>query len=181
MANRQHDQIQYIATGDPATDFHDRLLYPGALGGLYTDDQGKQWQLVQGDSAMSVAPFPGAETWWQDKAAFKVTTAATNRGMHAGVVARRSKLNAELSAAPGRGQYFFVQKGGRAIVKTVDAVTAAPTGVGQFVVPSATAGKVDILAAGSAATYPPVGRELGWYNQVAAEVYVDLDNSDRED
>lgn len=183
MANRQRDQIQYIASGDPATDAHNTLQYPGALGGIYTDAQAKEWQLVQGDSSMSVAPFPGAEMWWADKATFKVTTVATNRGNHAGVVARLKKDGTEVgpAGAPGKGQFFFIQKGGRGVVKSVDAPTSAPTGVGAFVIPSATAGKADVLGAGSAATYPPIGREQGWYNVAAREVYVDLINQDHQD
>jgi hypothetical protein len=181
MTNRQHDQIQWIPTGDPATVDMTRNPYSGALGGLYTDNQGKQWQLVAGASDMSVPPFPGAVAWWDDKANFKVTTDPSRRGMYAGVIARLKKDGAELAYGPSKGNFFFIQKGGRAVVKTTDAVTAAPTNTGQYVVPSATAGKADVLAAGSAATYPPIGREAGWYNVAAREVYVDLDNSDRED
>jgi hypothetical protein len=182
MANRQHDQIQWVRTGDPATVDDTINRYPGQLGGVYTDDAARQWQYVQGDSGMSVAPFPAAAMWWSSKANFLVTTDPTNRrGLYVGVVARRDRVGNELSAAPGKGNFFFVQKGGKAIVKTLDAVTAAPTNTGQVVIPSATAGKADVLAAGTGATYPPVGRELGWYNVAARELWVDLDNSDRED
>ena len=186
MANRQHDQIQWVPTGDPATVDMAENPYKGALGGLFQSDKdsGREpglWQLVQGDSSMSVAPFPGAVMWWADKTRFRVTTAATKRGLYAGVVGRLKRDGTEVAAGPSAGNYFFIQKGGKAVVKGVDALTAAPTNVGLIVVPSATAGKCDVLGAGTAATYPQMGREQGWYNIAAAEVYVDLDNSDRED
>lgn len=183
MANRQHDQIQWIPTGDPATVDMKVNPYPGALGGLYTDDQGKQWQLVQGDSSMSVAPFPGATLWWGDKANFKVTTSPTGiTGHTAGIMARVDRLGADLASGIwGAGNFFFIQKGGRGIAKLVDAPTSAPTGAGAFVVPSTTAGKANTLAAGTAATYPPIGREAGWYNIAAREVYVDLSILESED
>lgn len=181
MANRQHDQIQWVPTGDAATVDMTVNPYGGALGGIYTDENGKEWQLVVGDSSMSVTPFPGAVMWWASKANFRVTTSAARRGYYAGVVGRLNRLGVEVANGPSAGNYFFIQKGGRAVVKTTDAVTANPGNTGQYVVPSATAGKADVLAAGTAATYPPVGREAGWYNVVAREVYVDLDNSDRED
>jgi hypothetical protein len=182
MANRQHDQIEFVQSGDPATVADTVNRYPGQLGGYYTDDQGKQWQYVLGDSSMSVAPFPGALMWWKDKTKFMVTSDPTGRrGLPVGVVARRNKLNVELAAGPGAGKYFFIQKGGPGIIKTTDAVTAAPTGAGQYVIPSATAGKADILAAGTAPTYPPIGREQGWYNVAARELYIDLGDNDYED
>ncbi len=181
MASRQHDQIQFVRTGDPATVADTVNAYPGQLGGVYTDDQGKQWQYVQGDSTMSVAPFPGAVLWWADKSKFKVTTAAAARGNRAGVAARLNKAGSELTIAPGSSQFFFVQKSGRAVVKTTDSVTAAPGNAGQYVIPSATAGKADVLGAGTAATYPQLGREQGWYNVAAREVNVDLEIVEGED
>jgi hypothetical protein len=182
MANRQHDQIEWVQSGDAATVDSPTNLYPGQLGGIYTDAEAKQWQYVQGDSGMSVAPFPGAVAWWYNKASFIVTTDPTGRrGEYAGVIARLDRLGNELAAGPGAGNFFFIGKGGQHVVKTTDAVTAAPTGAGQFVVPTATAGKADVLAAGTAATYPPIGRENGWYNVAARELYVDLLNSDRQD
>jgi len=181
MANRQRDQIQWVQSGDPATVDSPTNLYPGQLGGVYTDDQAKEWQYVQGDSSMSVGPFPAAVMWWSDKANFLVTTDPTGRrGEYAGICPRIDRNSADVGSK-GAGNFFFIGKGGRHIVKALDAVTAAPAGAGQFVIPSATAGKADVLAAGTAATYPPVGREDGWYNVAAREVYVDLINSDHHD
>ncbi len=182
--NRFHEQIEWVPTGDPATVDMTRNPYPGNLGGIYTAEGAGQWQLVQGDSTMAVAPFPGALMWWRTHAhdAFLVTTDPTGRrGRVAGVVARRNRLGVELAAGPAAGHYFFIQKGGRAVVKSVDVPTANPGNAGQFVIPSATAGKVDVLAAGAAATYPVVGTEAGWYNIAAREAYVDLTIDDRED
>ncbi len=186
MANRQHDQIQWIPTGDPATvDMKDNP-YKGALGGIYESDKesGREpgkFQLVQGDSSMSVAPFPGAVMWWADKANFIVTTAATKRAMIAGVVPRLKRDGTEVATGPAAGHYFFIQKGGKGVAKVQAGPTAAPTNVGQAVIPSATAGKADILAVGSAPTYPSLGREMGWYNAAASEVWLDMSNSDFED
>ena len=45
---------------------------------------------------------------------------------------------------------------------------------GNFVIPSGTAGKADALAAGTAATYPPIGRAAGAI-QSASEGIVDID------
>ena len=186
MANRQHDQIQWVPTGDPATVDMTTNPYGGALGGIYTDDDNSgrepgQWQLVQGDSTMAVTPYPGAVMWWADKTRFRVTTSAARRGLYAGVVGRLRRDGTEVPNGPGAGHYFFIQKGGRAIVKLIDVPTANPGDTGQFVTPSAVAGKADCLAAGAAATYPLVGREQGWYNVAAREVWVDLSNSDYED
>ena len=60
-------------------------------------------------------------------------------------------------------------------MKFVDAPTATPDATGLIVVPSATAGKADCLAAGSAATYPRIGRSAGTYNAPNATCIVDLD------
>jgi hypothetical protein len=180
MANRQRDQIQWVSSGDPATVDDSRLAYPGSLGGMYTDRDGDQWQYVQGDSGMSVAPFPGATLWWADKPNFKVTTAATNRGMRAGVLPVFDRQG-NRCASKTRGNYFFIAKGGRHTIKFVDAVTSAPDATGKFVTPSATAGKANCLAAGTAPDYPPIGRSAGAYDAVNAEALVDVSIDDSID
>jgi hypothetical protein len=73
------------------------------------------------------------------------------------------------------GQFCCVQTHGPASVKFVDAPTAAPSVAGGFVIPSATAGKADCLAAGSAATYPPLGVAAGALQGGTALAVVDLD------
>lgn len=180
MANRQRDQIQWVSSGDPATVDDSRLAYPGALGGIYTDKNADQWQYVQGDSTMSVAPFPGSTLWWSDKPNFKVTTVATNRGQRAGVIPVFDTLGNRVPSK-NKGNYFFIAKGGRHTIKFIDAVTASPDATGKIVIPSATAGKADCLAAGSAATYPSIGRSAGTYDAVNCEAAVDVSIDDSID
>jgi hypothetical protein len=174
--NRKRDQIQWVSTGDPSTVDDSRLLYPGQLGGIFTDKNGGEWQYVQGDSTMSVAPFPGATLWWADRTNFKVTTSPTTlgRGRVAGVIPVFQQDGATRVASKSVGGYFFVQKGGVAKIKFVDAPTAQPTAAGLIVIPSATAGKADCLAAGSAATYPKIGASAGTYDAVNCEANVEL-------
>lgn len=150
--------------------------YPGMIGGTCTRVFGTQGsltnpygskniQLVRTDSSMTTAPFNGATAWWNNKLLYKVTTSATNRGQVAGVF-----LGA---ITPGR--LAIIQYGGRhGQVKIVDAPTALPDATGKIIIPSATAGKADCLAAGSAATYPPMGTSAGVYNAADATVAVDL-------
>lgn len=179
--NRKRDQIQYVSTGDPSTVDSPTALYPGQLGGIYTDNNGDEWRYVLGDSTMSVAPFPGATLWWSDRANFKVTTAATNRGQVAGCIPVFQKDSTTRVPSKSKGNYFFVQRGGTGVIKFVDAPVAAPTAAGLFVIPSATTGKADCLAAGTAATYPPIGRSAGVLDAVNMECMVEIDIPDATD
>lgn len=184
MTNRDKEQLLSISTGvpatvdqapDPSTGFTNK--WPGQLGnrgtiqGQVTDPatglvtvEDQEWQYVQGDSNMSVAPFRGATMWWANRALNIVTTAATNRGQVAGIC----------PGPKGKGNRFFIGTGGRHVVKFIDAPTSAPDATGKFVVPSATTGKADCLAAGTAALYPMLGRSAGAYNAAATEALVDL-------
>jgi hypothetical protein len=155
--------------GDPETVDLTSLSQPGMLGARFIHPSSagnKEYQLVKGDSTMSVAPYAGAVAFWGDKANYVVTTAATNRGQVAGV----------FTYACQKGSYTCIQVGGKHdAVKFVDAPTATPTAAGLFVIPSATAAKADCLAAGSAATYPILGRSAGTYDAVNTTCAVDLD------
>jgi hypothetical protein len=113
---------------------------------------------------MTVTPFKGAVAWWSDSANYLVTTSSSNRGRVAGV----------FQGAITLGNYGFIQTKGPATVKFIDGVTAAPTAAGLIVVPSATDGKADCLAAGTAATYPSMGVSLS-YVAPLAEGVVELD------
>lgn len=181
--NRKRNQIQFLGAGaDPATFETSKLLYPGALGGIYTDANGGEWRLVQGDSTMTTAPFPGCTLWWSNRANYLVTTATTNRGQIAGVLPCFAKDG--VTRVPSKstaGTYFFIQRGGLAKIKFVDAPTSNPTAAGLFVIPSATAGKADCLAAGSAPTYPPIGRSAGTYDAANTECVVEIDIPDATD
>lgn len=180
MSNNIRNQPMYIRSGDPETENEASLLYPGMLGSRTTIQQpypggppgaeqfrSKTYQLVQTDSAMTVAPFRGAVAWWSDKTRYLVTTSPTALG--------RGRVAGVFQNAISSGNYGFIQTQGPGITKFVDAPTASPTVAGLFVIPSATAGKADCLAAGSSPTYPVLGVSAGVYNAAAAEAVVDLD------
>lgn len=125
------------------------------------------------DSTMSTSPFPNCVLWWSDRAAKKVTTAATNRGARAGVY----PSNGDGSKTAG----IFMAVKGPHTVKLVDAPTAGAasyTTNGLYVIPSATAGKADVLAAGTAPTYPPLGTTIGVGNAADATVVCELTIAD---
>lgn len=182
MPNIARFQTLYVTSGDPTTVNEVTPYAAGQLGakcvvrntGGGTGDQvreAKVFQYVQVDSTTTVAPFKGAVAWWSDKTNFKVTTATTNRGQVAGVFA---------GFTPNIGNFGFIQIGGTAIVKFIDGVTSTPDATGKLVIPSATAGKADCLAAGSAATYPILGRSDGTYVAPLAEGPVALDLGELE-
>lgn len=184
--NGWFSQPVYIPGGDPEAMNEPSLLYPGQLGirfsyinpprsipadsqTLATGEEGlpKTFKLVKTDSTMSVAPYDGAVAWFSDQANNVVTTTVTTlgRGRVAGVFKN--------SVTPG--YYTCVQVKGKGKVKFVDTPTAAPSAAGLFVIPSATNGKADCLAAGSAATYPPIGRSAGALQGGTSEAIVDID------
>lgn len=153
--------------------------FPGMIGGKCTIVYGidgsatnprgsKTVQLVRTDSAMTVAPYASAVAWWANRTTYQVTTAATNRGQVAGV----------FQNAVTRGNLALIVTNGRRAVKFIDAVTAAPTSAGLHVIPSATAAKADCLAAGTAPTYPLIGRSAGIYNAAETLCLVDIDIPD---
>jgi hypothetical protein len=182
MANDVRNQPIYLGhQGDPETVAFDVWPYPGQIGAKVTiqqpgprgsgagqveDYRSKTYQLVQGDSTMSVTPFPGAVMWWQDKSRYRVTSlpTSTSRGNIAGVVGNSS---------PGAGQTFFIQTEGPARVKVIDA-SALAVAVGDSAIPSATAGKADRTAAGTAPTYPTLGLFASTINLGDATAIVDL-------
>jgi hypothetical protein len=184
MPNRESLPPVYLQSGDPEREAVSTLHAPGTLGSRFTviqptrtppgpeDGRAKTYQLVQTDSAMTVAPFKGAVAWWSDKTKYLVTTTVTTlgRGRIAGVF-----QNDESQFPITPGQYTCVQIKGPASVKFVDAPTAAPSAAGLFVIPSATNGKADCLAAGSAATFPPLGVSAGALQGGTALAIVDLD------
>lgn len=178
--NNIRTQPLYLPDGGDPAQFNvaeSDWRYPGMIGGTATfvfGTQGsttnprgsKNVQLVRTDSTMTTAPFNGASAWWKNKLTYQVTTdPASRRGQVAGVF-----LGA---VTPGR--LAIIQYGGRhGQVKFIDAVTSTPDATGKIVIPSATAGKADCLASGSAATYPVMGVSAGTYDAVNAVAPVDL-------
>lgn len=165
MPNDIRNQTLYVgSTGDPESYAADAHPYLGQLGQKMTiinpprsapgsssteDGRSRTYQLVQGDSTMTTAPFPGAVMWWKDKSKYQVSTlpTATSRGNIAGVC----------KASPGKGQTFYIQTEGPCLpVKVIDA-SALAVAVGESCIPSSTAGKADRVAAGTAPTYPTLG------------------------
>jgi hypothetical protein len=180
MPNRWDMPPMYIQSGDPETEnIVGADPYPGLLGARVTvvqptrtppgaeDGRSKTYQRIKTDSTMTVAPFRGAVAWWSDKTQYLVTTTVTTLG--------RGRIAGVFQNAITPGAIGFVQTGGPATVKYTDTTTAVPDGTGQFVIPSATNAKADCLAAGSAATYPPLGVTAGSFNAAAREGIVDLD------
>jgi hypothetical protein len=172
MPQNPHQQAMFIQSGDPESESVSSLYAPGQLGQRVThvdpaDDKMKQYQLVKTDSSMSVAPYEGAVAVWSDQANYVVTTDVTKRGLPAGVFRCAWAL---------AGDYMFVQTKGSATVKYVDAPTAAPSANGLFVGVSGTAAKADCLsAAGTASTYPTIGKSTSVRNPLTSMGYVDLD------
>ncbi len=177
MGNLHGDLLQTIYLpngGDPEQVNEATLQQPGMLGGRVINPStsgNKEYQLVQVDSSSTNTPagtvFDGATAWWSNRNTFLVGTApaALGRGNVAGVF-----VNA---ATPGR--YTCIQVVGRHDqVKLVDAPTASPTAAGLFIIPSATNGKADCLAAGTAASYPVLGRSAGVINTGDQTCAVDL-------
>jgi hypothetical protein len=175
MTNRKHDQIQWVPSGDPNTVDTPRNQYPGQLGGVYTDagpatdpflgsqtgrpGSTKQFRFIQTDSGMSVAPAPGMVAFWKDRTKFICTTDPTNRGYIAGVFPAFDNTG-KLVPVKLAGNYGFIVRGGRTYVKLIDTPTAQPDATGKNVIPSATAGKADVIAAGTAPGYPVLGRAV---------------------
>jgi hypothetical protein len=184
--NGWFSQPVYIPGGDPEAMNEPSLLYPGQLGirfsyinpprtipadsqTLATGEEGlpKTFKLVKTDSTMAVAPYDGAVAWFADQANYVVTTTVTTLG--------RGRIAGVFKNSVTPGYFTCIQVKGKGKVKFVDAPTAAPSAAGLFVIPSATNGKADCLAAGSAPTYPVLGRSAGALQGGTSEAIVDLD------
>lgn len=182
MEGGPNQQTVFLPTGDPedVNLLEADYPYPGMIGMKFTiHDPGrttpagtesghsKQYQLVRTDSTMTVAPFKGAVAWWENTSRHRVTTSPTalGRGRVAGCFTRTITV----------GNLTCIQKRGpMANVKFVDAPTADPTAAGLNVIPSATAAKADCLGAGTAPTYPLLGKSIGVYDAANTEGDVEL-------
>jgi len=171
MPNDVTKQPLWIQSGNPETENLPVAddLQPGAIGAHITikspgpggvaapgsaDYFAKGYQKVECDSALGAGPNPynGCVAYWRDESKYRVTTDVTGRrGQPAGI----------FRTAVVPGYRCFIQRRGPGIVKFLDAPTAEPTTAGLFVVPSATSGKADCLAAGTAASYPLLGTSRG--------------------
>lgn len=130
----------------------------------------KAYKMVRTDSSMAVAPYDSAVAWWKDQAQYVTTTSPTSLG--------RGRIAGVYRTAVTPGNITCIQTNGKGLVKFVDAPVAAPSAAGLFVIPSATASKADCLAAGTAPTYPPLGRSAGALQGGTSTAIVDLDVPD---
>lgn len=175
------NQPMYLQSGDPENENTATLAYPGMLGSRITlkqpgppgapgaeDFRFKTYQLIQTDSTMTTVPYKGAVAWWSDKTKYLVTTSPTTLG--------RGRIAGVFQNAIAVGNFGCVQTQGPATVKFINAViTANLTIAGNFVIPSATAGQADVIAAGTASTYPALGVTAGAVNLGDNTAVVDLD------
>jgi hypothetical protein len=179
MSKEQWNHPMYIRSGNPETENEATLHYPGMLGKKVVLDQpkrtaagveagrSKEYQFIHTDSSMTVSPFAGAVAWWAVRATYQVTTDPTTLG--------RNRVAGVFQNAITPGNYGFIQTGGPATVKFIDAVTVANVTVeGNPVIPSATAGKADTTAIGTAATHTEMGRTASILNGGPVEAVVEL-------
>jgi len=184
--NSWFSQPMFLPGGNPDTFNEPTLPYPGQLGNRFEiinpprqasdatdaseEGRAKGYQLVGTDSTMAVAPYDGATAWWANQAAYRVTTTVTTLG--------RGRVAGVFKMAVTAGNFCCIGIKGPHNVKFVDAPVSAPDATGKLVIPSATNSKADCLAAGSAATYPIMGRSIGALQGGTAVALVDLDIPD---
>lgn len=189
--NGWFSQPVFIPGGDPEAMNEPSLAYPGQLGirfsyinpprqaptegsgavgqGSTDGEQGhpKTFKLVQTDSSMATAPYDSAVAWFANQANNLVTTDLTKLG--------RGRVAGIFKNAVTPGNFCCIQVKGKGAVKIIDTPTAAPDATGKLVIPSSTTGKADCLAAGSAATYPIIGRTVGAVAGGSSTCIVDID------
>jgi hypothetical protein len=177
MPNNNQQQAIYLQSGLPTTENRAPDSYSGGqLGSRFTlapnnggnpHNEAQEWQLVVNDSVMDVLPTAGAVAWWIDRAAYRVTTdvSAAGRGNVAGVYGGASSL----------GYVTCIQKKGP--ISAIQVSAGTPSAAGLFLIPTATDAKAEALAAGTAATYPVIGKTTsvasGSPNGCAAVLNVD--------
>jgi len=182
MPNRWEQPAIYLQSGDPEQENVPTLLYPGLLGARFTVIQpsrvapaaeagrSKRYQIIKTDSTMAVAPYEGAVGWWADQAAYTVTTTSPSTAQ------TRNRVAGAFCNAITPGYYGCVQIAGPGKVKLIDAVVQANVVAGAYIVPSATNGKADVVAAATAPTAQPLGQVAQplTFNVADLTVVVDL-------
>lgn len=150
--------------------------FPGMIGGTATlllgagtdtDPRGsKSIQLVRAASDMSEPATNGAVAWWEDQLTYTVTMDPSGR---------RGRVAGVFLGPVTPGNLGIIQTGGiHGYVHFDSTPTANPTAAGLIVIPSSNAGQANCLAAGSAATYPPLGVSAGAWDSVNKRAVVDL-------
>lgn len=173
-------QPVFLQSGDPTLERRDPDSYAGGQLGQHFDapDIGNDpptpatWQIVKTDSVMDALPYDGAVAWWKDRANYIVTTdvSAAGRGNVAGVFRDTSAPQDVNTNNIGLSQICCIQKKGESTQVKFDAApTAAPTAEGLIVIPNDADGEADCLAAGTAATYPVLGKSVGAVDAVETD------------
>ena len=175
MPNNYIQQPVYLQSGLPQNELRPQDGYSGGeLGSRFIvkdpedSSLAKGYQLVVADSTMATLPSDGAVAYWLSRPGYRVTTDvdAPGRGNPAGVFLRAATAQELLLAGnPDTtliGPVMCVQwKGLHRAVQLTSSTTAAPSTAGLHVIPSATDGKADVVAAGTAAIYPKLGVSAG--------------------
>lgn len=151
----------FFQGGDPLAMVESELQYPGMLGVVAPtkcrDGVDRDLQIVQADSILGTALTAAQVVWWKDRSANLVTNDPTGiRGQVAGVVGENVDGDIPVSS-----YIAIVKKAATHGVKLKDSPASAADITGKFVIPDTAAGRADVLAAGTAASYPPIGRAIG--------------------
>lgn len=193
----RREQAVFLQSGDPTKERRPLITSAGQVDSYFGGQRGQHfnapdvpnggtpanWQIVLTDSVMDVLPYDGAVAWWKDRAAYIVTTdvSVAGRGNRAGIFRDSDAPQDPATHNIGLSNIVCIQKKGQAVqVNFVSSPTANPTAAGLFVVPSATDGQADCLAAGTPASYPAIGLSTGAVDAVAvdyAAVDVDIDDN----
>ena len=175
MPNSNFQQTPFLQSGSPITENRPMDgLGAGQLGSRFTfidpaDNVAKRHQLIQADSVMDVVPYAGAVAYWLANTGYLVTTDVS--------VAGRGNVAGVFTTAVTLGYVGCIQIKGKG---PADVDTGTPLATGLFVVPSASDGKATVIAAGSPATYPALGRSVS-ATAISNTVYpVELDLPGRE-
>ncbi len=177
MPNNNFQQTPWLQSGLPQSENRPSGTQnmDGQLGIRFTFNDpadaniAKRYQLVQADSVMDVVPYSGAVAYWLANTGYRVTTdvSVAGRGNRAGVFLGALTVN----------QIGCIQIAGKG---PCDVDTGTPLATGLFVVPSAADAKATVIAAGSPATYPALGRTVS-ATAISGTVYpVELECPGRE-
>ena len=163
----------FLASGDPASENRPADSYSrGQLGIQFAwgeragGDPSSKWQMAQLDSAVDVAPSAGAVAWWRGNTGYVVTTDVS--------VAGRGSLAGVFGGTVTADYICCVQQQGPASVQIQTSPTSPPDDTGKFVIPSGTDAKADVLAAGTAPSYPPLGASAGFLSSGLATVDLNI-------
>lgn len=174
MPNNIIQQTPYLQSGLPQNENRLPDGYSGGqLGSRFTfkdpedSNIAKKYQLVQADSVMDVVPADNLVAYWLEASGYRVTTDVS--------VAGRGKPAGIFRTAVTLGNICCIQIGGPGDVLFS---AGTPDATGLIAIPTATDGQAQALAAGTAATYPPLGVTLS--TAVANVARVELQLPGRE-